>query len=177
LQRILSIFLLLAFSAGTCIWGLRLSVEKRVARREARQLILQGIPQQQLQVLSFAKKDAALHLLEWKHEGEFRLEGQLYDIVGILENADSVRYTCYPDTKESQIDARIGALSKLLFGQQPFQREREQQWVSFLRGLMLPQEPWEAETVLDFFWKEGRRCQMALSQGHSRLYLPPPERV
>lgn len=95
-------------------------------------------------MLSFAKKDAALHRLEWKHDCEFRLEGQLYDIVGILENADSVHYTCYPDTKESQIDARIGALSKLLFGQQPFQREREQQWVSFLRGLMLPQEPLNA---------------------------------
>ena len=116
-------------------------MEKRAARREARQLILQGIDKSRLQVLSFRKASDALARLEWKHDGEFRLEGQLYDIVSSRESADSVHYTCYPDKKESQVDVRIGALCKLLFGQQPLQQQREQQWVQFLKGLMLPQAP------------------------------------
>ena len=176
MQRILSIVLLLAFSAGTSIWGLKLAVEKRAARREARALILQGIDKAKLQVLSFRKNSDALALLEWKHEGEFRLEGQLYDIVSSSESADSVHFTCYPDTKESRVDARIGALCKLLFGQQPIQQQSEQQWVSFLRGLMMPEVPWQAEPVDNDEVVVASLAETAHSPGHPQLLFQPPEK-
>lgn len=163
------------FSAGTSIWGLRLAVEKRAARKEARQLILQGIDKAKLHVLSFRKSSDALARLEWKHEGEFRLEGQLYDIVSSRESADSVHYTCYPDTRESNVDARIGALCKLLFGQQPLQQQREQQWVSFLRGLMLPQEPLQLEALHADAAGEISAELLVAMDGYPEAFLPPPE--
>lgn len=175
MQRILSIVLLLVFSAGTSIWGLRLAVEKRAARKEARQLILQGIDKAKLHVLSFRKSSDALARLEWKHEGEFRLEGQLYDIVSSRESADSVHYTCYPDTRESKVDARIGALCKLLFGQQPLQQQREQQWVSFLRGLMLPQEPLQQLAPPEVHSNLCSITEETTSPGYPSGTFQPPE--
>lgn len=175
MQRILSIFLLLVFTAGTTYWGLRLAGEKRAARKEARQRILQGLDREELQLLSFRKHSPALRLLDWQHEGEFKREGQLYDIVSIQESADSIHYTCYPDKKESQVDVRIGALCKLLYGQQPFRQQHEQQWVSFLRGLMMPAQAWEMNAI-----QTNAACHAGLSRvvacdGFSDMFLPPPE--
>lgn len=175
MQRLISIFLLLVFTAGTTYWGLRLAGEKRAARKEARQRILQGLKGEELQVLSFRKHSPALRLLDWQHEGEFKREGQLYDIVSIQESADSIHYTCYPDKKESQVDVRIGALCKLLYGQQPFRQQHEQQWMSFLRGLMMPAEPWQQPDPM----REGRLHLCGQGQyvlpGYPSETLRPPE--
>jgi len=113
--------------------------------------------------------------LEWKHEGEFRLEGQLYDVVSIREDADSLHYTCYPDKKESQVDARIGALCKLLFGQQPLQQQREQQWVQFLKGLMLPQVPLQQPAPPEVHNDLHCITEETTSPGYTSDTFQPPE--
>jgi len=173
-QRLLASLILLVFTVGTSYWGLRLASEKRAARREARYLILQG-DKANLQVLSFRKSSDGLMRLEWKHEGEFRLEGQLYDVVSIREDADSLHYTCYPDKKESQVDARIGALCKLLFGQQPLQQQREQQWVQFLKGLMLPQVPLQQPAPPEVHNDLHCKTEETTSPGYTSDTFQPPE--
>lgn len=168
--------LLFAFTAGTSYWGFRLAWEKRAARQEARQLILQGIDPQELVQFAFHKTSPDYLRLEWKDGREFRLNGQLYDIVFMRESADSVFCTCYPDHRESQVDKRIGQLSKLLFGQQPGQREREQQWVSFLRGLTLPQEPGLVAATFGSVRKFKNRQDCPHEEGFLSELFQPPER-
>ncbi|WP_339787225.1 MAG: hypothetical protein ACMVP2_05630 [Imperialibacter sp.] len=77
-------------------------VQQFIIRREVKEQIEAGVPDDKLHKLSFAVDQ--IPNLEWEEEGrEFRFKGQMYDIVRREVVADSVYYFCINDVKETNL--------------------------------------------------------------------------
>jgi hypothetical protein len=99
LKRLLSHILLILFmfhSVGSTLVFLALQAQ---VRREVKQRIKEGLPPEQLQVLSFSLQEASA--LDWKKEGhEFRYQGMMYDVVRVKLEQNRVLYHCITDMQE-----------------------------------------------------------------------------
>lgn len=60
------------------------------------------MPENGLITLQFSHQDAQT-ALKWEHQREFQYLGKYYDIVRSESTPDSVRYRCWPDTRETML--------------------------------------------------------------------------
>lgn len=118
MRKIIPILFILLLSApfwGTFSW---LKMEKHFVRKSIKHQIIDGIDHDLLVLKSFAKKDTS-SLLEWKHDKEFSLNGEMYDIVQRTYTKDSVHYTLWWDNEETQLNIRLTQLTNNFFDQNP----------------------------------------------------------
>jgi hypothetical protein len=52
-------------------------------------------------------KDQIHTILEWEHDREFELSGEMYDVISSQIMGDSIIYQCLHDAKETSINKRI----------------------------------------------------------------------
>jgi len=52
-------------------------------------------------------KDQIHTILEWEHDREFELSGEMYDVISSQIIGDSIIYQCLHDAKESSINKRM----------------------------------------------------------------------
>ena len=152
--------------AGLFVW---LQFEKRIIKREVKQMIIAGLEKKDLVFFSFSIREAK-HDLSWKHSGEFEYLGQMYDLVESEMLSDSVKFWCWPDQKEDRININLDKLVSNALGQNPQSKEQHQRYFSFLKSLY-PQ--------MVFEWYSGASLlEMELfpsySINYSSLALSPP---
>jgi hypothetical protein len=89
-------------------------IQQCVFREEIKQQIKAGVPEEDLVLLKIArtleaKPDPAFRRI---HEGEFRYNGEMYDIIRRETHGDTTWYYCLSDEKETQLFANLDDLVK-----------------------------------------------------------------
>ncbi len=78
-------------------------------KREIKQMIKKGVPEDQLVYFSFSKsiESQPIKNFRWTKKNEFRYNNKMYDVVERKYSHDSVYYKCIHDVKESGLFANL----------------------------------------------------------------------
>ncbi len=98
-------------------------IQKLAIRREIKQQIKAGVPEDELVLLKFVaeKSDPAFQRV---HEREFRYAGKMYDVVRQESRGDTTWYYCIADEKETQLFANLEKMVAREQSQNPARQER-----------------------------------------------------
>lgn len=130
--------------------------QKHQVKEAVKAQLLAGIDASELTELKFSKADARA-LLEWEHSREFEYLGQMYDVVSITEEADSIRYLCYRDHAESRIKQELRRLPALPVKGSPATSGNAQRLATFYQSLFCVEGPswalpaWEKARAVFFY--------------------------
>jgi hypothetical protein len=148
MRKVIPIVFILLLSApfwGTFSW---LKLEKHIVRKSIKHKIIDGIDDDLLVHMSFAKADTATKL-EWKHKKEFSYNGEMYDIVERIYTEDSVKYSLWWDNEETQLNRQLCQLTNNFF-----QRNSENENKSSYFG----------HVVKHFFYNESPNFSIILTE-------------
>jgi len=120
---ILLLFVMLFQATG---WLFIFEIQQCEIRREIKQQIKAGVPEQDLVLLKISRnlEEKSNSIFQRIHEREFRYEGNMYDIIRREAHGDTTWYYCLSDEKETQLFANLDELVKRDMNQNP---ERQQQ--------------------------------------------------
>lgn len=82
---------------------------KHVVKKEVKQNIIAGINKLELQILQFHHQEVD-QKVEWEHSKEFEFEGKMYDVVEKEIINDSIRFFCWLDEEETELNRRLKSL-------------------------------------------------------------------
>ncbi len=103
MKRVAAILIVLLFAFQSAGVFLLFQVKQQEIRSEIKQRIKQGVPEEELVVLTFpnAVLKSSGDDFRWIHEREFIYHGQLYDIVKRVPGSDSTTFHCISDEEET----------------------------------------------------------------------------
>lgn len=111
-----------------------LTYERAQVRKSVKRMILQGMSDEQLVGLQFARADSA-SAVRWKHSREFQFRGEMYDIVRMENRGDSILFLCWKDNQESKLDSQLHALIDHTMGNHPPGKTTNHQLYKFYSNL------------------------------------------
>lgn len=79
-------------------------------REEVKEKILKGIDKEELVLLKFTREQSE-RLFKWEHSREFEYQGEMYDIVDLSIEGDTIHYLCWKDHKETQLKKDLADLT------------------------------------------------------------------
>ncbi|HSH64278.1 MAG TPA: hypothetical protein VLB84_00420 [Bacteroidia bacterium] len=106
MKKASAILLLFVFTFNLVDFLLVFKVQQYQVRKQIKQLIKQGVPDDELVQISITSEN---HMqLDWKHEKEFRYKGTMYDIVKteIIDDTTTI-YHCVTDKQETALFANL----------------------------------------------------------------------
>lgn len=80
-----------------------------MVKKEVKQNIIAGINKSELQILQFHHQEVE-QKVEWEHSKEFEFEGKMYDVVEKEIINDSIRFFCWLDEEETELNRRLKSL-------------------------------------------------------------------
>lgn len=80
-----------------------------MVKKEVKQNIIAGINKTELQILQFHHQEVD-QKVEWEHSKEFEFEGKMYDVVEKEIINDSIRFFCWLDEEETELNKRLKSL-------------------------------------------------------------------
>lgn len=108
-QAIALLFIsLFAFQLGG--WIIPFHLRQCHIRHEIKQRIKKGVAQNDL--ISIQASPGNLEKMEWKDEHEFRLDGEMYDIVSTGISDGQLVYQCINDKQEQKLFSQLDQLVK-----------------------------------------------------------------
>ena len=134
LAILLLLSLLLPFGGAYAV----LQYGKYQAREEARTKILAGLDKEALQHFQFTRQEAATQL-RWEHAGEFKYQGEWYDVVEQKIHGDTLLFWCWPDQEETHINQQLNQLVARALGQDAQHQGNALRLATFLISLCLPE--------------------------------------
>ncbi len=148
-------------------------VQQQQLKRQMKRAIKAGVPDAELHRIAFA---ASRHLrdserVQWMHEREFRLDGDMYDIVRSEQCGDSIIHHCVRDDEETALFARLDALVREESGSNPAERGKSASLQRLASLLYLPTETCCVRPSLHF---HGTVMQLAPAPLHADLRPPDP---
>ena len=100
MKKLFSIALVLVFSYSFIGFYLNFVIEQTVIKEQVKEKIIRNLPDNELTLIRISSHEKGK--ITWMEDGkEFRLEGNLYDVVKIKKEKDSICYYCFCDVKES----------------------------------------------------------------------------
>lgn len=161
MRKIYSIFLIAVLLFPLMGTTLFLQHQKMKARKEAREMIISNLSQNDLTLLKFTPEES-LTLLSWEHPGEFKYMGQMYDIVKTETIGDSIYYWCYADHKETRVNKAIEQAVAKASGPDPVRQNQTERLTDFLKtvyfqgsnswNLPIPNILDPTSSILDLFY-------------------------
>ena len=156
--------------------GLRIEIKslKKAIKKE----LLAQFDTSQTITLRFSKQDIEKRndVVFHTQDNEIEMSGEMYDIISVVSNSDSLIYTCYRDHKESELKRKMYASLATLFSQNSIPSESTKSLFLFLKNLIFEViEPIQyfhnsfIETILH------KRYIAVIHNGHFLLESPPPE--
>jgi hypothetical protein len=123
------------------IWvGSWFAAERSAIRKEVRSQLLNGVKDADLVVLTFSKVEAET-LLHWERDDEFEYKGKMFDVVRVKVNGNQVRYWCWPDEPESELNQKLRSISAQLFNHAPLPKHQVPKLVLFFKSLFFAENP------------------------------------
>jgi hypothetical protein len=114
-------------------------IQRAKIRKEIKQQIKQGVPENELITLRFALTDSTYQHLVWHKKNEFAYQGNMYDVVKRHSSKDSVVFQCVDDKQERILFARLDTLVRWKLQHGPA-RDQQQLIPFFLSHFYLMQE-------------------------------------
>ncbi len=114
-------------------------MDKWTNRWEIQQSVRSGalLRDKKLVLLVFSKKEA-MEKLRWEHDGEFEYQGWMYDVVETENQGDTIRYRCFLDHRETNLNHQIRAIVAKVVGNQPQNKENQKRLSHFFQMFFLP---------------------------------------
>ncbi|MGC9342625.1 MAG: hypothetical protein ACP5E3_08000 [Bacteroidales bacterium] len=109
-KQILSIFFLLILIAPAVSVYILFQQKIVLLREEVKERILTGLDREELILLKFSREQSE-DLLKWEHSKEFEYEGEMYDIVEISVEDDTIHYLCWKDHEETRLKKELADLT------------------------------------------------------------------
>lgn len=150
-----------------------LKFQKRIIRNSVKELIYSSLSNSELSRIVVKTNDSDDIL--WHHHDEFEFKGNMYDVISIDSQKDSVVYLCFLDEKESKVNINIDQLAKSIWSHSPLSNDFETKLVDFIQKVFPPQHNLgfpisileTHDTCLDKIF--------GLSEGIKVVFSPPPE--
>ena len=93
--------------------------------------IIKGFDKSELSLISVSKLQKNTKL-QWIHSKEFRYNGEMYDIVNLIETPDSIHYYCWWDKEETELNNKISNVLNQIFSDNPQSKKMLSKAFSFL---------------------------------------------
>ena len=166
-------FLLLILLCPTALAYLFFAWQKHQVKERVKAQLLAGMDVSELTELKFSAADAAV-LLEWEEEHEFEYQGQMYDVVDVSIEGDSICYRCYQDQAESRLKEELRRLLARPLRDDSATADNTQRLMTFFQSLFCVEKPslaaplWEKSSPRYFY-----TSPFGLPSGPPPV--PPPE--
>ena len=135
-QRIGMVFLL-SLVLPTLAAFLFLEVRKEVLRERVQQNLLSETSEEKLSILTFSAAEVNSELV-WKDRKEFSFKGEMYDVVRTEKSGDTIRYYCWHDVKETELNSQLENLLHLAIGADPPSQKNTEHLTHVFRSLDIP---------------------------------------
>jgi hypothetical protein len=136
LKRTVAISLLLSLLVPYAFLYFWIRYEKEQIREEVKHGLLEALEKDQLTFFDFSVEEVET-LLDWEHEGEFELNGQMYDVVERITQDGHVHLWCWPDQKETELNKQLDSLLAGTGKQDQTSRDRQQRIIQVLKHVYL----------------------------------------
>lgn len=109
MKKIFPFLFLVVFVAP--FWGMYfyLSFQQKSIKVAVQNQLEEGISINQMVKLTFSRSEID-KVLRWEHAKEFEYQGQMYDIIEVIEKGDSTQYLCWWDKAETASKEKIRKL-------------------------------------------------------------------
>lgn len=109
MKQVVSSFLLLIMLFQSVGYFFAFKLRQNEIRREIKQQLLSGIPDDALVLLKISDSltQRPNSQFRWIHKGEFRFDGQLYDIARSVAHNGETWFYCIADKKETKLVADL----------------------------------------------------------------------
>jgi hypothetical protein len=114
------LMLVLTLPLGITAWYL--NWHKHTLKKSIKKELIHQTALNELELLTFKRSEINTRV-SWKDAHEFSLNGNMYDIVSSQIVNDSIYYWCWPDRKETQLNAQLYHLLDTALGQNPVRSE------------------------------------------------------
>ena len=106
-------------------------------KREVKRQLKRSYPADQLLLIKVADGKSNGIALEWIEKHEFRLGGEMYDVVSSTHQGDTTYYQCLNDAKEKQLFADLDAhIYKHIDADSPQSKELKKIIKSFIKDMI-----------------------------------------
>ena len=137
--------------------------------------MLAGMYPSDMVLLKFSKTDTKTLLL-WEHDTEFEFQGQMFDVVEMLEKGDSVTYRCWPDKEETQLNRQLAQLVSGEWESHPIKREGQKQLLDYFKSFFGPTDiQWAFQVPNDSSNQPRWLCFFSLPTSAHSPPAPPPK--
>lgn len=96
--------------------------------------MMKGLSDEEMVIHKFSIEDSKT-LLKWQHDREFEFQGQMYDIIKIERQGDSITYKCWWDKVETKLNIQLRNAVLLVLGHHPAKKENDKQLGKFQKSL------------------------------------------
>lgn len=162
---IVLLFSLLAPAIGTYTF---LVYHKKQIRKEVKRKIIADLDKNELVVLKFTVHELKIKL-HWKHQYEFRFNGEMYDVVHRQVSGDTVIYWCWWDQDETQLGKYFRKTLAVAMGNDVQQKEKKCQLTNFYKSLFF-----EQSAIYKIIVAELKTHLTGYSCYYYKLSYPPP---
>ncbi|MCF8237924.1 MAG: hypothetical protein K9I85_07185 [Saprospiraceae bacterium] len=138
MRPVLASTLALFFILPTLAYLTSTSWQRDHLRKEAKQLMLRGIPEKSLVRIAIPTDGTISLDFEWLKKDEFRYRGMMYDVISHVQVADSLIFMAWPDQHETAFESDVKDLLARLLGADPVHTHMQQNWSRFLQQLYPP---------------------------------------
>jgi len=135
-QRIGIIFLL-SLVLPTLAALVFLEARKEILRKQVQQNLLSEISEEKLSVLTFSASASNSDLI-WKDHKEFSYKGEMYDVVRTEKSGGKIRYYCWHDVEETELNSQLENLLNLAIGTDPPSQKNTEHLTHVFRSLGIP---------------------------------------
>lgn len=135
-KKLFGIALLLALLVPVPATVLWLEIQREAIHEEVKVHMEQNFSEDELVQISVSKNES--HVLQWKNQREFVYQSTMYDVVRRVKKGEQCIYYCFPDRKETQLEARINKALSTLYGKEIPGQQNELQLIYLLQILDLP---------------------------------------
>lgn len=136
LKPVRSILLLMSILAPILVCRGFLEYQIHMAKREVKEMIVNGFENKDLLRLTFSKQDSKT-ILNWEHAREFEYSGEKYDVVRSEENGDSLYYWCYHDHKETRLAKELEKWKTNIFNTKKENQHQKNRFEHFFKSLWI----------------------------------------
>lgn len=173
--KLISILLLLMFfqPAG---YLLIFKIQQYQIRKEMKHRIKNGVPKEELTLLKIpqALEEESNPVFQRIHEGEFRYEGKMYDIVRREIHEDTTWYFCVSDEKETVLFANLDELVNKETNQNPQRKQQSEKLQQLLNTFFIVYSN-RARLVSSLKESELTNYQFSLQTWTNSPSVPPPQ--
>lgn len=168
-----SVLLLLGMIAPFLIGSIWFRMERNRLHKTVEARISEEGQTERLKVFSFSVEE--MSDLEWEDEREFRLDGEMYDVIQMECHKGKVLMLCFLDRDERALEDEHAKWVARLLGNHPHQKSQQEFVINWIKTLIpLEKQEWNgSEIIFPPLYVESD--MLGITRYLSQPIFPPPQ--